>query len=264
MANLDYIYEEDLKDHYLEQVLDTDKFKAFYLRQPGMGRMQSCMIMFSPEGINLLGDLCPGNDSRNSGCHAYGYGLSWFAQKLSGSYLCEKFLTKAWHPELAVQDCQDIARRIMLGETHRFDPHKALEEILDERADLAEQLADYRRSLRAPDPDPDAAPADEIRKDVKALRKEAAKLRELLLEKRTEHAQKYLKLAVEVDHGNMGMERFGEAVREIDSNCYDCMPGWGYQPRARALLCALQQKFAALYPQLAHPLPDFGRKEVNL
>ena len=193
MRKRDDIYEDMLKNHYLEQVLDTEKFKAFYLRQPGMGRMQSCLFMFTPEGVNICGDLCPGNDSRNSGVHAYGYGLSWFSQNLSGSYLCEKFLTKEWHPELAVDDCLDIAERIMLGDTHQFDRDQALEELLDERHTIAEQLGDYRHDLKHLEPE--GPPAEEILNDIKDLRVEAAGLRKKLIEKRTEYAEKYRELA---------------------------------------------------------------------
>lgn len=251
MRKRDDIYEDMLKNHYLEQVLDTEKFKAFYLREPGMGRMQSCLFMFTPEGIVICGDLCPGNDSRNSGVHAYGYGLSWFSQGLSGSYLCEKFLTKEWHPELAVEDCRDIAERIMLGETNQFDRDQVLEELLDERHTLAEQLGDYRHDLRHPDPE--GPPAEEILNDIKNLRREGAELRKKLLEKRTEYAEKYRELADQVDGGEMGVERFGEALREIDSDFWEDCPGYGYQPRAKALLIALNRKFAELYPKLASP-----------
>lgn len=59
MRKRDDMYDDTFKDHYLEQVLDAEKFKAFYLKQPGMGRMQSAMFLFTPEGIIICGDLCP-------------------------------------------------------------------------------------------------------------------------------------------------------------------------------------------------------------
>jgi len=87
-----------LKGHVLEQVLDTPTFKAFYLKRPGEGRMMSSLILFTPEGIVLMGDLCPRSHGVPS---AFGYGLNWFASHLSEDYLCEKFLHKVWQEEVA-------------------------------------------------------------------------------------------------------------------------------------------------------------------
>lgn len=98
---------ESIKDHVLEQVLDAEKFKGFYLKPPDGGRMMSTLIIFHPEGITICGDLCPG---LHGNCSAYGYSLGWFAGKLSGSYLCEKFLEKSWQRELAAQWCKDEAQ----------------------------------------------------------------------------------------------------------------------------------------------------------
>lgn len=58
-----------LRDHVLQVSLDEKRWKAFYLRDQkcNLGRMQSTCILFTPEGIVIFGDLCPGNDDRNSG-----------------------------------------------------------------------------------------------------------------------------------------------------------------------------------------------------
>lgn len=74
-------------------------FEAYRLQIPNMGRMQSCMILFTPEGIVLCGDWCP-NDNQGL-CSNYGYGLPWFIKKLGEQYLCEKFLRKEYRPEYA-------------------------------------------------------------------------------------------------------------------------------------------------------------------
>lgn len=250
---LEYCYDEDLKNHYLEQVLDTPRFKAFYLKQPGMGRMQSCMIMFSPEGINILGDLCPGNDKRNSGVHAGGYGLDWFAGKLSWSYLCEKFLTKEWHPELAIEDCRRRADEIMRGETSWFNHDEELEALMGERETLASELwgcLDDRRN-----PTEFTASKEEIAAVAARIRKRGADLKKSILERRSYWAEKYRELAYELDGGDMGVESFGTAMREIDQDFYECAPGYGYLPRSRYLLVAIQKKFSELYHAMKQTAP---------
>ena len=77
----------DLKDHTLEKVLDhpaekeKNHFEAYYLRPPEGGRMMSTLITFTPEGIVIMGDLCPDGSGVIS---CYGYGRKWFVGKLSG------------------------------------------------------------------------------------------------------------------------------------------------------------------------------------
>lgn len=246
----EYRYEEHLKDHILEQVLDAEKFKAFYLKNPKYGRMDSCLIMFTPEGIGILGDLCPGNDSRNSGVHAYGYGLEWFVGRLSWSYLCEKFLCKEWNAEVAADDCRRRAERVMLGETQDFNHDATLEGILSERADLAETIRDLRSDLRRK-----LAEASEVLPAIAEARKRARETKVALMERRTVHAQEYLDLAEELDGREMGVESFGRAMSEIDADFYECAPGYGYLPRSRGLLVAIQKKFSELYHKARETAP---------
>ncbi len=104
--------EESLKGHTLEQVLDTEKFQAFYMKRPGGGRCMSTLITFTPEGIVIQGDLTPGHHG-NVSC--LGYGLGWFRGRLSGSYLAEKFLEQNWYPEVAVADLQLFLKGIADG-----------------------------------------------------------------------------------------------------------------------------------------------------
>ena len=89
---------QDLKNHVLEQVLDTEKFQAFRMKDPGQGRIMSTLITFTPEGIVIQGDLAPG---RNGNVSCGGYGLGWFRGRLSEDYLASKFLEKGWYAEVA-------------------------------------------------------------------------------------------------------------------------------------------------------------------
>jgi len=112
-------------------------FEAYRLQIPGYGRMQSCMILFTPEGIVICGDWCP-NDNQGL-CSNYGYGLSWFVKKLGEQYLCEKFLHKEYLPEHAREY---VERRI---EEINFD-------IADgerDEEDVEEKLDDLRSALAA-------------------------------------------------------------------------------------------------------------------
>jgi hypothetical protein len=91
-----------LQDHQLEIVQDG-KVTVYYLKKPGDGRMMSTMLIFSPEGIVLIGDLTP---QMNGSISSYGYGIDWFASRLSEDYLCEKFLHKQWQVALAKETMQ--------------------------------------------------------------------------------------------------------------------------------------------------------------
>jgi len=92
---------QSLEGHVLEQTLDTEKYKAFYLKRPGEGRMMSTLIMFTPEGIVIMGDLCP---SDRGAVSAFGYGLGWFYGILGEDYLCGKFLRKVWQKDAANEE----------------------------------------------------------------------------------------------------------------------------------------------------------------
>ncbi len=91
---------ESLKDHVLETVVETEKVQAYYLKKPGDGRMMSTLILFTPEGIVLQGDLTLG---RNGNVSTLGHGRRWFSGDLSGSYLCEKFLHRVFVPAYAIE-----------------------------------------------------------------------------------------------------------------------------------------------------------------
>jgi len=88
-----------LKNHVLEVVVEHDRIQAYYLKRPGEGRMMSTLIVFSPEGITISGDLKPCNGAVS----CYGYNRNWFSGVLGVDYLCEKFLQKKWTCEQAVE-----------------------------------------------------------------------------------------------------------------------------------------------------------------
>lgn len=88
--------------HVLEEITSSDsgssgqKVRAFYLKMPGT-RMSSSLFLFTPEGIVIMGDLCPEGLDSYGVISRFGYGLDWFSGQLSEDYLCSKFLHKEWH-----------------------------------------------------------------------------------------------------------------------------------------------------------------------
>lgn len=89
---------ESLKDHVLVEV-PTGDIRTFYLKRPEKSRMMSALLIFSPEGIIICGDLRIGDHGVVSD---YGYGLDWFAGELGEDYLCSKFLKREWQSEVAM------------------------------------------------------------------------------------------------------------------------------------------------------------------
>jgi hypothetical protein len=87
-----------LENHYLEVVERTPNVEMYYLREPNQGRMMSTLIVFTPEGIVVTGDLSPGSGA--GGVTSWpGYGIDWFAGRLDYAYLAEKFLDKQWESQ---------------------------------------------------------------------------------------------------------------------------------------------------------------------
>lgn len=103
---------EGLKDHVLEEFPAGEKIRAFYLKKKDGGRMMSTLILFTPEGIWIGGDLCPTPGVGVRGVmSAYGYDIGWFASDQPDErYLCSKFVGEVWQLEAAVKDCEDFAR----------------------------------------------------------------------------------------------------------------------------------------------------------
>lgn len=92
-----------LANHRLELVQEGP-VTAYYLKDPTEGRMMSTLLLFSPEGIVLQGDLTP---ERNGSVSCYGYGIGWFGSRNSEDYLCEKFLAKTFVQEAAIAELKD-------------------------------------------------------------------------------------------------------------------------------------------------------------
>jgi hypothetical protein len=112
---------EMLASHVLTPVSRRGAVEAYYLHKEGstLGspeasdganyhgprvwlseRVLSTLILFSPEGIVLLGDLAP--CAGKNGCiSGYGYDARWFAEKVNEDYLCSKFLEQTFQVDVA-------------------------------------------------------------------------------------------------------------------------------------------------------------------
>jgi hypothetical protein len=108
---------ESLKDHVLEEIPAGDKIKAFWMRRPGTG-FYCTMILFTPVGIVIGGDICLSSDSGGVISHNGHYGLDWFVdEQMSEDYLCSKFLrSTVWEKERAAAWCREQAEEILKGE----------------------------------------------------------------------------------------------------------------------------------------------------
>jgi len=93
---------ECFNKHVLEEVNTTRTFK---LSVPGEGRMMSCYITFTDEGIVINGDITP---TGNGVCSVTGgYGIEWFSSPKAAGYLAEKFLHKKWCPREVIEILED-------------------------------------------------------------------------------------------------------------------------------------------------------------
>lgn len=180
MTYIEHHMREALAEHVLCPVLDSGNFKAFYLKRVGEGRMMSTLIVFTPEGIVLQGDLTPG---RNGNVSTLGYGVGWFSGQLSEGYLCEKFLTKVFVPAYAEEGLKD--------------------EVIRQRRER------------------------EIDK---------AKARDL-----------WDSMPGEIEDFTGPTETYNFWTDDLGNEDGDGCPGYGYEPGEAGWLCAIQQRFAALY-----------------
>lgn len=121
-----------LASHRLE-VVQEGAVTAYYLKDPTEGRMMSTLLLFTPEGIVLQGDLTP---ERNGTVSCYGYGIGWFGSPKSEDYLCEKFLEQKFVQQAAIAELEDPAScwrdpsGIETGEWYRR--LERLDEIIDD------------------------------------------------------------------------------------------------------------------------------------
>lgn len=154
-----------LKNHVLEEALPFGKgFLAYYMREPGQGRMMSTLFIFTPEGIVIMGDLCPGGPKNQGSISNFGYGIGWFSSKLSEGYLCEKFLSREWQITVAKDWCrehieemkkdgtesdkklpewEELLHRLEVGEIGQDHFHEALQDL---DYDVEDEGFDYHLS----------------------------------------------------------------------------------------------------------------------
>lgn len=134
MSYVERYMTKELSEHVLEEVsAPGDKIQAYYLRRPGEGRMMSTLVLFTPEGIVLMGDLCPDRGGTHGVVSNFGYGLGWFTGQLSEGYLCSKFLHEVWQRDAALKDC-------------RYQVHQHLQDARAQELGSAERKADRKRA----------------------------------------------------------------------------------------------------------------------
>ena len=194
-------YDKSLADTVLTEEMPNgalDPYRAYRLAKPGT-RINSVRIIQTPEGVLLAGDLTP-NDNRGI-LSDTGKNIAWFAGDLPGHYLCEKFLRKAWHADLAALTL------------HRW---------LKEGEDTWGQSLDiYQTSPVAASWEGKISYRNAISRAARLLECDDMEARELY-----------------------------EMIGRYGYDTGDGIPGYGYDLRDVALLCAIQGRFAHLYAEL--------------
>jgi hypothetical protein len=114
---------DSLKDHVLSLHEKTDKITAYYMKVLGQGRMMSTLLLFTVEGIVIMGDLCP---DHNGVISCLGYDLSWFGSYKSEDYLCEKFLRKEFVKELALKSFKKELLRVRHEQPYQLRPTRKM------------------------------------------------------------------------------------------------------------------------------------------
>lgn len=140
--------ETSLANHVLEPVVETAKVQVYKMFRPG-SRAYLVQISFTPEGIAIQGDI--GFGANQGGvCSTGGYGRGWFAKPLAEGYLAEKFLARAWHADLALEevaDWLDLDSDVSHGEGLRELAEKLKSGGIDNEYDLYQfistELPDY-------------------------------------------------------------------------------------------------------------------------
>jgi hypothetical protein len=97
-------YDRVFSKHRLRMVLNNEPFRAYMLEPEEGGRLNGVLIMFTPEGIVIMGDHAP----TRTGICATGYDQAWFSARKNPEYLMEKFgMDREWQADLAVEYCND-------------------------------------------------------------------------------------------------------------------------------------------------------------
>ena len=79
-------------------------------------RAGSVLVIESPEGLAIVGDMAPGHNGIVS---AFGLGLEWFGRAQSGDYLCSKFLAQEFNPRRAAASLREWQTRLESDEVSR-------------------------------------------------------------------------------------------------------------------------------------------------
>ena len=93
----------DERFKHIERLPSSGIVTSFYLRAEPKSRMESVLVMFSPEGVQIVGDMTFGRES-NAFVSNGGYGVGWFSSELSEDYLLEKFMRRSLQWDVAEAD----------------------------------------------------------------------------------------------------------------------------------------------------------------
>ena len=121
----------DLVPHAMDP---AHRLSSYYLMRPG-SRMGSVYLLFTGEGIVLMGDYCP---AQNGVISCLGYGEGWFSERLGEDYLASKFLQKVWVPEQGAEAlCYDLLHARRHDRLTKADAREAFDAVTEAVADYA-------------------------------------------------------------------------------------------------------------------------------
>lgn len=104
-------YKNQLKNHTFKVLQDDGPVRAYYLQPAGGGRMESTLLVDTPEGIVIMGDWVPRLHGVISAC---GYNLDWFATPKDPESLAVKFgLQKEWQPDQAFEEAEPYLQSLL-------------------------------------------------------------------------------------------------------------------------------------------------------
>jgi hypothetical protein len=236
---------ESLANHVLEEIPAGEKMQAFWMKKPERGRMMSTLLVFTPEGIVITGDLCPRAGTRGV-VSDLNYGIGWFSGKLSPDYLCEKFLDREWHAELAAQDLKEMACAVLRGEYDDYGWTGSLHAAKQEREDALEEVRLVYAALKEAKQEGDEEAIKDEREAFEEAKKVVAPLREKNVAFREDLAKDLERLSRMCEFGEVDQLGFANDYRDLNADA-ETLPGYGYDPAEAGWLAAIQQRFAELY-----------------
>lgn len=205
----------------LTRLTDTPGAQV-YLMKPAVTMMGSTVFAFlkAPDDyIVITGDLAP---CRNGVISNMGYGLGWFLRQSPSGYLCEKFLTQEFHPDLA-------------------------------REWLKEKVKELREELAEDMPDADLSGDSEAILELSdsAGDKRMRNLSDSVGDRRMRNRLVQFASVLEAvedpgEDATLSADRFYDWYAETFNDSPE-NEGVGYDPREAELLGKLQQRFAELY-----------------